>query len=64
MYWCGKKQIEMTDKKARKKCINKNIRKRGKVCPYLVEERQIVRSVIRQRAMALYSGHSATREMP
>jgi len=50
----------MTDKKAAKKCINKNIRKRGKICPYLVEELSLARTAERKKAIALYSGRLAT----
>lgn len=36
-YYCRKKQIVLFGKKAQKKCINTNLRKRGRVCPHLCE---------------------------
>ena len=37
-FYCLKKKLFLFGKKAHKKCINTNIRKRGKICPHLCEK--------------------------
>ena len=38
--WCDKKKKWIGIKKAKAKCIKTNLKKRGKVCPYLCLETQ------------------------
>ena len=35
MMWCDKKKKWISQKKANRKCIRLNVKKRGMICPYL-----------------------------
>lgn len=38
MFYCQKKQVFLFGKKAQRKCINTNLRKRGRICPHLCQK--------------------------
>lgn len=37
MFWCANKGVYLSKKKAIKKCIGVNLRKRHRICPHLKE---------------------------